>query len=166
MKEKWVIVDKMPNYVVSNFGIVESRKTGIRMSTSRNQQGVEKITLHREGRYFTVGLALLVAQTFLPEPPRDDFTTPIQLDGDRSNCREDNLMWRPRWFAIKYHQERRQDPFPGWRRPFEVIETGEVFNNPKECAVKYGILEDGEFGIFFAIMNEHSAFPSGLTFKW
>ncbi len=166
MQEKWCIIDKIPNYEVSNLGNVGSRKTDGPRRPSRNQQGVEMMTFFQDGHYLTRALSLIVAETFLPDPPREDFTTPIHLDGDRSNCRADNLMWRPRWFAIKYHQERRQEPFPNWRGMFEVIETGEVFRNPRECAMTYGLLEGTDLGIHFAIMNGKFAFPTGFHFRY
>lgn len=166
MIENWLPIEKAPNYALSTLGNIESRKTGQPIMPSRNQQGVEKITLYQDKQYMTMSVALLVAETFLPDPPRDDFTTPIQLDGNRSNCQLDNLMWRPRWFAIRYHQERRQDPFPNWARSFEIIETGEMFRHPQECAVIYGLLEGTDIGIHHAIMNEKNIFPTGFRFRY
>jgi hypothetical protein len=166
MLENWIPIPKASNYLLSTLGNVESRKTGQPITSSQNQQGVEKITLYQDKHYLTMSVALLVAQTFLPDPPRDDFTTPIQLDGDRSNCRVDNLMWRPRWFAVRYHQERRNEPFPNWTRPFEIIDTNEVFYHPRDCAVIYGLLEGTDLGIHNAILNEKCIFPTGFSLQY
>jgi hypothetical protein len=166
MLEEWRIIEGLDNYEISSFGNVDSRKTSGPRRPSRNKQGVEMMTFFQDGHYVTRAVSLLVANTFLQEPPRDDFTTPIHLDGDRSNCRVDNLMWRPRWFAIDYHRERRQDPFPNWARPFKVIETGEEFEHPMHCAIAYGLLEDGRYGILHAIMNATEIFPTGFSFRW
>lgn len=167
MLENWLPIERAPNYVLSTLGNVESTKTGRPIIPSMNQQGVEKITLYQDRQYITMGVALLVAQTFLPEPQRDDFTTPIHLDGDRTNCSVDNLMWRPRWFAIKYHQERRKEPFPKWARPFELVDTGEVFDHPRDCAILYGLLETSDYGIHSCIMNcDRRTFPYGFSFAW
>ena len=166
MQEEWRAICNIDNYEISTFGNIGSRKTTGPRSPSLNQQGVNKITFYQDGRYITRSVSLLVAQTFLPDPPREYFNTPIHLDGDRSNCRVDNLMWRPRWFAIKYHQERRQEPFPNWTRSFEVVETGEIFDHPRDCAIKYGLLEGTDLGIHHAIMNEKFVFPIGFYLRW
>src|ERR1035437_7091866 len=100
MLENWAVIHNIENYEISTLGNIGSRKTDGSRTVSQNRQGVPKMTFYQDGHYITRSVALLVAETFLPDPPRDDFTTPIQLDGDRSNCRVDNLMWRPRWFAI------------------------------------------------------------------
>ena len=83
---------------------------------------------------------LLVAKAFLPELP-GPFDTPINLDGDRHNNQVDNLVWRPRWFAIKYNQQFR---YP-YENPIEALimdlKTYEISENSFECAKRYGLLE-------------------------
>ena len=106
---------------------------------------------------------MIVAKTWLPQPERDTFDTPIQLDGVRRNCRADNLMWRPRWFAIAFHKERRTEIYPNWRASFELVETGEVFEHPRECAMKYGVLEND---VAVALANGHNhVFPQWFHFR-
>lgn len=164
MQEQWEILKETPNYVISSFGNFESRKNGRPIIPSINQQGIAKITLYQDRQYITKSVALLVAETFLPKPNyKLDTPTPINLDGDRTNCSVDNLMWRPRWFAIKYHQERKHELFPDWRRSFEDVDTGEVFKHPRDCATKYGLLEKD---IYFSVMNEEPVYGTTFSFRF
>ena len=162
---EWAEIDEFPGYNVSEYGNVFGPNHDAPLTQTLNQQGIPTVGLVRDHRQHRRSVPVLVANAFLPDPPRSDFITPIQLDGDRLNCCADNLLWRPRWFAIQYHRERRQDPFPNWRKPFELIETGEMFNHPQDCAVKYGLLEDGDFGIFIAMANKKGIFPTGFHFR-
>jgi hypothetical protein len=91
--------------------------------------------------HFSRGLARLVAKAFLPTPPKA-FDTPINLDGDRYNCAVDNLMWRPRWFAIQYHRQFiEKPPYGRINRPLRAIDDSEVYSTSLDAAIAYGALE-------------------------
>lgn len=139
--EEWREVEDFPDYYVSTYGDVRSGISDRLLTQSLVQYNMPTVGLMRDGRQYRRSTAILVAQAFLPPPERDDFNTPIHLDGYRVNCRADNLAWRPRWFAINYHNERKRPPFPNWKQRFLLVETGEVFDHPSEAATKYGILE-------------------------
>lgn len=62
----------------------------------------------------------------------------IHLDGNRSNCEATNLMWRPRWYAIRYHRMFNEDPS---NASVMIQETGEIFGTLRELCVKYGLYE-------------------------
>lgn len=139
MKETWTELEEFPNYVINTNGEIVNMKWGGRpLQHSRNQQGLPKVTLIRDGRPITRSPARLVAETFIPED-REAFDTPIHLDGDRMNCSTDNLMWRPRWFAIKYHKQFMFDIFHTDLAHRVDIESGEHYYGLKEVCMKNGL---------------------------
>ena len=163
MKEEWRPIDGFDAYIISTHGRVRSGYSNSEIIQRRNQTGVVSVWLSQDGARYARSLPLLVARHWLPEPEREDFTTPIHLDGNRQNCRVDNLLWRPRWFAIAFHRERLEDPFADWRDPIEIIETGEIFTNPRELSMVYGNLEKD---IYFSIVNEKHIFPQWFHARW
>ena len=163
MMEEWAPIDGFPDYSISNYGYVQNNRTGRMMTRSPVQYGMLTVSMMYDGEQYRRSIATLVAQAFLPRPPRDDFNTPIHLDGDRKNCRVDNLEWRPRWFAINYHHERKQSPYPDWARDIRLNETGEVFGSMRDLAEKYGLLERE---IHKGLVNGTEVFPQGFTFTF
>lgn len=161
MLEEWLPLELFPDYAVSNYGYVKNLRNDKLLTRSPVQYGMLTVALMHDGQQFRRSIATLVAQTFLEEPPRDDFNTPIHLDGDRANCRADNLAWRPRWFAINYHLERRKSPYEGWDADFRLNETWEVFDTLSDPAIKYGLLERD---IHKSIVEGKPTFPQGFTF--
>ena len=162
MYEDWRNIQEFPEYNVSNFGNV-LKETGRLLKQRPQQYGVPSVWLIKDDRQHCRSVPLLVARAWLPLPEREDFVSPIQLDGDRSNCRVDNLMWRPRWFAICFHKERVKDPFPDWKdRQIEVRETGEIFPHPREVSVTYGVLESE---VYLATTNGNAVFPQWFHYR-
>lgn len=159
--DEWAPIEEFPGYAVSSDGRVRNIDTGRLLVLTRNQQGVIQVGLMKDGAQFKRGVALLVAKAFLPPPPSPAFNTPINLDGDRSNCSIDNLVWRPRWFAIKYHQQFYNDQ-RGFNDPIVDIKTGEEFEDSWEAATKYGLI-DRE--ILIATLNRTYVWPTYQEFR-
>lgn len=161
MTEVWKTIREFPDYSVSNFGNVRTEKTGRILRMSPNQFGVMNVGLMKDGIQYHRSVPLLVAKAFLPIKP-GPFDTPINLDGDRSNNHVDNLVWRPRWFAVKYN---RQFRFPSEMfidRPIVDIKTGEVSVNSLDCAKRYGLLEEE---VVLAVMNKTYVWPTYQEFR-
>lgn len=157
----WKRVTGFPNYEVSDWGAVRRLNSDRTIAVPLNQQGNPYVGLSRDGEQQKRSLALLVAMTFLDRPPNSRFDTPIHLDGDKTNCAADNLMWRPRWFAIKYHQQ-----FYNGKRGFIVpvfeVNSGETFPTSWEAALKYGLIDQE---ILTAAINRTVVFPTGMHFR-
>jgi hypothetical protein len=162
MQEEWVPVKDFEEYDLSNFGRVWSPYRNRLIRDRMNQTNVRTVWFTRDGVRHSRALSLLVANHWLPEPERYDFNTPIHLDGDRQNCRADNLMWRPRWFAVDFHKERYRLAFPDWQGKIENIETGEIFDNPREASSRYG---NFEVDIYLSIVNGVSVFPQWFHYR-
>jgi len=159
--DDWAPIEEFPGYAVSPDGRVRNLDSGRLLVLTRNQQGVIQVGLMKDREQYKRGVALLVAKAFLDPPPSPAFNTPINLDGDRSNCEVENLAWRPRWFAIKYHQQFHND-LRGFQEPIIEINTKETFNNSWEAAIKYGLL-DRE--ILIATLNRTYVWPTYQEFR-
>lgn len=161
-RESWVDLEDYPGYVISNLGRVMNKSTEIIKTPTENQQGIISVNLIRDHIQCRRSVALLVANTFLPAPNNPRFDTPIHLDGDRFNCRADNLAWRPLWFARQYHTQLREPVNPEWRGVVELIETGEVFDDIRQCSTTYGLLEKD---IIHSAHTNTPVFPAMHTFR-
>lgn len=141
MKEEWAYLEGYPNYMVSNLGRIYNARRGTILIPSPNQQGILKINLAEQGIKFTRSIALMVAIAFVPNDYDPDiFATPIHLDGDRSNCKADNLAWRPRWFAVKYQRQFNYREYDSLLVRIADELTGTTYSSPKEAAVANGLL--------------------------
>jgi hypothetical protein len=140
MPERWKEIPEFPVYSVSTFGRVQNANSGLILALNENQFGVMCVGLMRDGIQWHRSVPLLVARAFIPRPS-EPFDTPINLDGDRTNNHVDNLIWRPRWFAIRYNQQFKWRELDSLDLRIMNLDTGEISENSFECAIKYGILE-------------------------
>lgn len=162
MVEEWREIPEFPGYYVSDLGQVIGVRSKKSLTRSYIQNGIPTVGLIRDSKQYRRSVPLLVANSWLDDPPREDFITPIHLDADRSNCRMTNLMWRPRWFAINYHKEYVWNPFKGWRCRIQAIETQEIFEGIQHAAQTYGVLQGD---IYKNIYETCSVFPIRLNFR-
>lgn len=160
MSESWIPIELFEEYSVSNFGRVRSNKTDRILSLNLNQYGVLQVGLMREGKQFHRSVPLLVAKAFIPIR-KGPFDTPINLDGDRTNNHVDNLLWRPRWFAIRYNRQFRYRYHHTIESEIEDIKTGEISENSWECAKRYGLLEED---LVMSILNRTYVWPTYQEF--
>lgn len=159
--DDWHFVDGFPGYSINPLGQVVRDSTGRMLNPRYNQYGVPYVGLMRNWQQCIRSLPRLVARTFLPSPS-EIFDTPIQLDGDPGNCRADNIMWRPRWYAILYKrqfEERYDHPFDV---PIRSLSDGEIFPNSLEAACRYGLLERE---VVLSIQNRTPAWPTYQSFE-
>lgn len=138
MQEKWRKLIDYPGYSVSEWGRVRNDETGSILTVAFTERGISFVGLMIDGRQVKRSIPVLVAKTFLPDPGNDAFNTPIHLDGNKQNCCVANLMWRPRWFAVKYH--RQFEIHRGYYVPaIQDLSTGEVFYDIWIPIMRYGI---------------------------
>lgn len=162
-REDWKDIPEFPLYAVSDQGRIMNVMYDRIKVLSRNRAGILHVIMMRDDQTTARrSVAHLVAEAFLDPPQRDDFTTIIHLDGDRMNCGADNLMWRPRWFAIRYHKQFSTDSRRGFREPIEDVATGETFDNSWQAALKYGLID---YDIMISTLNRTYCFPTGQVFR-
>lgn len=162
--EKWHPLDGQgyPGYSVSNMGRIANDVTNRVLALSRNQQGYVKVSLvNQDGVRDTLQVNHLVAWAFMDPHPEPAFDSLIHLNGDKDHTFVENLAWRPRWFSLKYHVQF-DDRKPFVPEPVELVETGEVFEDSRAAAKKYGVLEKD---IFLSTCNNSKVFPIWKTFR-
>lgn len=159
--DDWRPVEDFPGYSINPLGQVSRDSTGRLLVPRYNQYGVPYVGLMRDWQQCIRSLPRLVAQAFLRSPSAV-FDTPIQIDGDPSNCRADNLMWRPRWYAILYKrqfEDRYDNPIDA---PVHAVNEGERFSDSLKAACRYGLLERE---VVLSILNRTPAWPTYQTFE-
>lgn len=139
MERLWSIIQDFPKYIISNYGEV-SRSDGIRpMAINETATGLLYVGLSRDGRQHIRAVAPLVAQAFV-DGRTEFFDTPMHLDGNIQNNRSDNLVWRPRWFVLKYTRQFRVMPQWAYSGPLINTDTEEVYEDVLAAALKNGWL--------------------------
>ena len=158
----WVPVDGFPGYSINPLGQVSRDSSGRLLVPRYNQYGVPYVGLMRDWQQCIRSLPRLVARAFL-QRPSNIFDTPVQIDGNRSNCNVDNLMWRPRWYAVLYNRQfdghRYENPI---NEPIRAVNEGERFRNSLEAACRYGLLERE---VVLSILNRTPAWPTYQYFE-
>lgn len=162
MRTQWRELKEFPSYAVSENAEFINLRTDMDVNPSRNQNGHSKVTLVRDRRQHTRSVAVLVAEAFLPEHENPAFNTPIHLDGDLMNCCVDNLMWRPRWFAIKYHRQFRQPAFHNGERQILDENTDVIYDNMKHTCTSLGLYHHD---VVDSYVMGHPVFPDWHTFR-
>lgn len=162
MQEIWKDIYGFPGYAVSNLGRVMNTDQERLKIASPNQAGIMSVLLMKDTQQFRRSVARLVAERFLQPPRQSHFNALIHLDGNKENNAADNLAWRPRWFAVKYHQQFLPGGKRGFRKPVVDLKTGETFPTSWEAAVKYGLLDHE---IMTSVFNRTYVFPTGQQFR-
>lgn len=162
LPEAWEIIQEFPDYSISNHGRVRSERTGrlLRIHTTRGGHssvglmGLEPTNIRR-------GITRLVADHFMEPQPHAAFDTPIHLNGVLTDCHVYNLMWRPRWFAMKYHRQFRPDviQIPD---PIADRDNGTVYDNPLHAASVHGLLVSE---ILESLTTGSDCWPTGQVFE-
>lgn len=161
MEEVWKEIPDFPRYSVSNLGHIMNIRTEKLVKPQLTPQGVVYVPMYEGGENHTRSVKVLVARAFL-EGETKIFDTPINKDGDKTNNRVDNLLWRPRWFAVKFS---RQFPvvYPhAYFGPIYETETDDRFDTIYEVGVLYGLLFKD---IFRSIYSQTPVFPTNQIFR-
>lgn len=158
--ENWVEIEGFPGYSVNPLGQVKKNSTGRVMSVRLNQYGVPYVGLMRNWKQCIRSLPRLVATAFIPQP-NDVFDTPINLNGDRTDCRVENLMWRPRWYAIYYNNQFEDRYDNSINTPIRDVETDEPYADSLAAACANGLLERD---VVLSILNNTLTWPTYQQF--
>lgn len=164
MNQEWAALDSLgfPGYELSNDGLVRNARTERILKMSANQEGIIRVGMMKRDRgiQVTASVLRLVATMFVPGRSAT-FQTPIQLNGDRTDLTAENVMWRPRWFAIQYFQQFRDSDEPQYNSKIYDVETSEQYENSREAAKKNGLLEEA---ITKSVVNGSPCFPTWQIF--
>lgn len=159
MIEERRILDPFTTYEITSLGRVFNINTGREMTLSPTQHGELTVGLTVDGVQYRRSVKVLVARTFVPGETKI-FDTPVQLDGDRTNLAADNIVWRPRWFALAYIRQFENPPDWYFYGPIQDSD-GVVYENAMHAAIATGSLCEA---IQQSAYNGVRVFPSGLSF--
>ena len=147
--EVWRTIPGFPRYSVSSFGRVRNDKTERILASQANQYDVMMVGLMKEGIQYKRSVPLLVAEAFLT-PQFDHFDTPINLNGHRNDNRVNNLVLRPRWYAVLYNKQFKEPYHNPITNAIRDTATGAIFPNSFAVATHFGLLEKD---IVLSILN-------------
>lgn len=162
MEEEWATIKEFPNYEVSNLGNVRNAKFDRPVAVTYNGAGVAIVGLMDSTKQNTRSVKVLVAEAWLPKK-NPLFNTPINLDGDSSNNSVENLAWRPRWFAWKYHQQFDIVDVYTDTKPIRDVKTGVVYSDIAEAGLVNGLLFSE---LEISVTNRIPVFPIWHNFEW
>jgi hypothetical protein len=162
--EVWSPIPEFPGYSVSDLGRVRNDEyNGRILSYLHTPGGNVHVAMVKKGVQHNRGLAKLVAQQFLKQPnPNWDNPTPIYLNGNKDDCSAENLMWRPRWFAMKYTRQFNQQYEKVGR--IRDLETDNIVRDIwTQLIMVHGLLFSD---IIQAIEDRTYVFPTFQRFEW
>lgn len=159
--EQWIELQEFPGYSLSNEGRVRNDRFGKLRNIAKESDGYSTISFYVRNRVVKRSLAHLVAHHFV-ERPRATFDTPIYLDGYKGNCRASNLMWRPKWFAMRHVEQFRLD-LPDYPYAVRNIHTDRVYPTVWEVVFDRGVLYND---VVLSIYNKTYVFPLFQSFEW
>lgn len=157
--QDWKQLDAFPKYAVSPEGLVKNLERDTLVTARQNRQGIFMVNLMRDNMQVTRSVALLVAQAYLRPPLNAAYNSVIHRNGDRTDCSAINLMWRPRWYAIKYHK---MFDLPELNVSVTIDQTNETFGTLREACIKYGLIEQDTY---IQMLNQERCFHYGYTFR-
>lgn len=133
--EQWLTIEEFPTYEVSDRGQVANLGTGrILKQTLNHVTGLYWVGLRKHLQQHTRSTHRLVAEAFLhPAPgPAREFV-PVHINGDKSDNRAENLVWKSLSFSRELNNQRTRS-YPLSTRTIRCIETGELFEDSREAA--------------------------------
>jgi NUMOD4 motif len=163
-EEVWVPVKGYPDYQISNFGRIYNRRTGREVSVSPTFSGHLKVNLFTgPGERSSRSVARLVAEAFI-RPPNKLCDSVIVLNGNLSDVRAKNLMWRPRWYVWKYSRQLKEDqPEQYQNLPIRNLLTGDKYLSIIEAGMNEGLLFAD---IWRSATTGNFVFPYSVAFEF
>lgn len=160
--ERWVPLLGYPGYSASDLGRIRNDLRSSILTPVKMRSEYVYVGLVKDGVQVKRAVGRLIAETFLPPPERQTFDTPIHLDGKLDNCKVENLVWRPRWFAVKHIIQFRR-PLPYYPDPIREKKTGELFEDCWDAVIHYGLLY---MDLVLSIDRKTYVFPTMQSYEW
>lgn len=140
----WVQIHGFSNYSVSDEGEVFNHNTDHFCSQSPGTGGGVRVNLMDDrGVPHTRSVKTLVAKAFLEPSENPAFETSMILNGDPWDIRPENLVWRPRWYVMKWAQQwDRKQPSPESYMGDRVYNQtkGIIYENIHRAGIADGVL--------------------------
>lgn len=137
--DDWRPIEEFPDYMIEQSGAIYNQVTCHHVEPMINQRGILMVQV-RDGHVRTSrSVAKLVLDTFGGQPEDEEFNTVMHLNGDKEDCHFRNLRWRPRHYAIKYHEQFRTGSWNRARASVMNLDDGNEFTTIQEAAMYYGV---------------------------
>ena len=91
--EQWKVIERAPNYEVSNYGRVRNIKRGTEKTVHKNNAGYHLVCLSHKNKKYTGYIHRLVAEAFIPTNLNKETSVVNHKDKNRSNNSIENLEW-------------------------------------------------------------------------
>ena len=161
--EKWKDITGFPNYMISNFGRVYSKKSGLIMKPGKDNKGYLRVSFYENGRSNTRKVHRLVAETFIDNPdnlPQVNHKNEIKTDN-----RVENLEWCSNSYNRYYGTatERTQKANMNCKStsvPVRCVETGEIYPSIREAS-----RDTGAKNIFWCCIGKRQT-SNGLHWEY
>lgn len=158
---EWVTIAEFPRYAISDEGEVRNVLTDRIMAQSTNQAGIVFVGLVHHGVQYQRAVAKLMAEAFV-DPINEHHDTPIHLNGNRNDMRRENLMYRPRWFAIRFMQQFDGRDHTSIELPIRDVESKQEFEGSWHASQCCGLIE---YEIVMSILNGTLCWPTYQRFE-
>lgn len=158
--EEWAPIEGFENYEVSDEGRIRNENSGHILKQFPNGHDIIQVVMYRDGKNHARAVHKLVAHAFTEVGPEG--TVPMHRDGDKRNCRADNLEWKDRWFVHKLTMQRKRT-VPRDPRGILMLSTGVVYPNALVCANEINGLEEL---VLITAQNPHRATYMGSQFEF
>lgn len=158
MEEKWAEIEEYPNYLISNYGQIYSRRADRVLKPRLSHKGYLRAVLSEEGERREVYIHQIVAQTFF-----GSFRDGMRIKHVNGNL-EDNRVSNLRVHnsnVPEYPSDRRLKRGP-WGVKVRIVETGQIFRTVRDCAKHIG----GDYGTIYACLRGDRRMHLGYTFEY
>lgn len=162
LEEVWVDIKDADGYLVSTFGEVMNKETEKLIKPQVTPNGIVYVPLYVHGEKVTRSVKVMVAKAFVDGRTKI-FDTAINRDGNKLNNRADNLLWRPRWFAVKYSRQFNKEMEGEKKGPVREMETRTIFKTVRVAGIEYGLLFRD---VFSSCRTGAKVFPTKQIFEF
>jgi len=163
--EEWRVIQDYPAYEVSNTGFVRSIRSHNILKPQEAKGGAWFVKLGGTNGTTSKTLKTLVAEAFVPRPEHHDieiFDTPIQCVMNTADVRAEKIMWRPRWFAIKFRRDLNHPPHY-CEIPVQNLNTGNQHASIFTASLYDGVLMEA---IYRSCLEGRKVFPEGHMYEF
>jgi hypothetical protein len=155
LEEKWAEIEGWPDYLISNYGSVWSKRHERLLTLRPNDEGYLRVALYNDGARTDFYVERLVAMAFF-----NGFRPGMQVmhvNGDKTNNSTGNLHIRQGREPRRVRHSR-QEP---WGQRVRIKETGEIFRTVRDCANYIG----GDYSSIYACLRGQRRTHLGFSFE-